>query len=433
MPNFAQIEAGGVTPVKGGGKTIVDPGRRRVLRRPRHDLRRHQHRQARPAEHRPRQPGRRQGRRRRLQHQVVRPAGARARGHARRQAGLGHERQERRGRRVVDDRAPQRLGARPRGGRSPCTKWVQVSRLGNPLINEVIIPIGKKDKFNRTSPANDAQNFGSFALNPEPARLLNALFGLGVQETNRTDIVQALLTGVPGLTADRQEPGRGRHAQAQPGRAAGGEPEPLRRPRGRRGRVPERPPAGGRRGRHRAPRDRGRAAVAAKNVPLGDGVDQNDKPFRAQFPYVATRRATGSTAPQADRAAARPRAAAPDPVIPLGGARRSRRAPRRAISHDASPHLPPPASPRARDRCSRSRARSPSSRFAAATSARRAGGADRLRRRRPPRREHRRRDRAPPGRRAPRRAARGAARRRVPRRRRARPATPASTCAPTAC
>ena len=64
--------------------------------------------------------------------------------------------------------------------------WVQVSRLGNPLINEVIIPIGMKDKFNATSPANDAKNFGRFALNPEPARILNALFGLGVQETNRT-------------------------------------------------------------------------------------------------------------------------------------------------------------------------------------------------------------------------------------------------------
>src|ERR671920_2585857 len=62
------------------------------------------------------------------------------------------------------------------------------------------IPISQKDRFNRTSPANDAANFGKYALNPEPARLLNALFGLGVKESDRTDIVQALLTGVPGLT-----------------------------------------------------------------------------------------------------------------------------------------------------------------------------------------------------------------------------------------
>ena len=116
---------------------------------------------------------------------------------------------------------------RRRGGRD--NDWVQVSRLGNPLINEVIIPIGKKDKFNATSPSNDLKNFGTFALNPEPARLLNALFDLGVKENNRTDIVQALLTGVPGLTQISQEPGARRHAQAQPRRAAEREPQPLRR------------------------------------------------------------------------------------------------------------------------------------------------------------------------------------------------------------
>ena len=63
-----------------------------------------------------------------------------------------------------------------RHGKRHGSRWVQVSRLGNPLINEVIIPIGKKDKFNRTSPADDLKNFGKYALNPEPARLLNALF-----------------------------------------------------------------------------------------------------------------------------------------------------------------------------------------------------------------------------------------------------------------
>ncbi len=80
---------------------------------------------------------------------------------------------------------------RHKGKRHVQASWVQVSRLGNPLINEVIIPIGLKDKFNRTSPADDAANFGAGALAPEPARLLNALFNLGVKETDRTDIVQA--------------------------------------------------------------------------------------------------------------------------------------------------------------------------------------------------------------------------------------------------
>ena len=128
---------------------------------------------------------------------------------------------QRRRRRVGDHRAATRVGARATTARgTSSSNWVQVSRLGNPLINEVIIPIGQKDKFNRTSPADDAKNFGKYALNPEPARLLNALFNLGVKETNRTDIVQALLTGVPGLTQIGNNPAPGRHAQAQPRRAA---------------------------------------------------------------------------------------------------------------------------------------------------------------------------------------------------------------------
>src|SRR5439155_16688905 len=78
--------------------------------------------------------------------------------------------------------------------------WVQVSRLSNPLVNEVVIPLGQKDRFNRTKPQNDAANYGKFVVNPELAKLMNALFNLGVKETNRTDIVTTLLTGVPGVT-----------------------------------------------------------------------------------------------------------------------------------------------------------------------------------------------------------------------------------------
>src|SRR5215468_7815404 len=50
-------------------------------------------------------------------------------------------------------------------------EWVQVSRLGMPLVNEVVIPLAKKDRFNASDPLNDAQ-FASFVLNPEPAALI---------------------------------------------------------------------------------------------------------------------------------------------------------------------------------------------------------------------------------------------------------------------
>src|SRR4051794_26156188 len=59
--------------------------------------------------------------------------------------------------------------------------FVQVSRLGNPLINEAVIPIGQKDFFNSQTPADDAKNFGAYVVKPELAHLLNVLYpGLNV-------------------------------------------------------------------------------------------------------------------------------------------------------------------------------------------------------------------------------------------------------------
>src|SRR5919197_6741266 len=84
--------------------------------------------------------------------------------------------------------------------------YVQVSRLGNPLVNEVVIPLKDKDKFNRTKPADDAANYGQYVVEPEVAKLLNALFGLGVKETDRSDIVLALLQGIPGLNQQTGKP-----------------------------------------------------------------------------------------------------------------------------------------------------------------------------------------------------------------------------------
>ena len=88
---------------------------------------------------------------------------------------------------------------RRQGARAQRNRFVQVSRLGNPLVNEVVIPLGQKDRFNRTTPEHDAANYGKFVLKPELAAILNALFGVNAPENNRTDIVQALLQGIPNL------------------------------------------------------------------------------------------------------------------------------------------------------------------------------------------------------------------------------------------
>ena len=169
-------------------------------------------------------------------------------------------------------------------------RWVQVSRLGNPLINEVIIPIGQKDKFNRTSPADDLKNFGTYALNPEPARLLNALFKLGVKESGRTDIVQALLTGIPGLTQIGSNPAPADTLKLNLGVAPTASPSRFG--------VLANDLAGFPNGRRLADdvTDIELRVIAGallkpeqggKQIPLGDGVDQNDKAFRSSFPYVA--------------------------------------------------------------------------------------------------------------------------------------------------
>jgi hypothetical protein len=80
---------------------------------------------------------------------------------------------------------------------------VQVSRLGNPLVNEVLIPLKAKDKFNATQPKNDGANFSNFIVNPGnsqgPAALIPLLNGVtGCTPTNgRMDLDLALLKGIP--------------------------------------------------------------------------------------------------------------------------------------------------------------------------------------------------------------------------------------------
>jgi Domain of unknown function (DUF4331) len=78
--------------------------------------------------------------------------------------------------------------------------WVQVSRLGNPLVNEVVIPVGQKDRWNSSSPRNDSQFLDRYT-SPELAGLVNFLYPAlpDAPTGGRDDLVAVLLTGVPGL------------------------------------------------------------------------------------------------------------------------------------------------------------------------------------------------------------------------------------------
>ncbi len=79
--------------------------------------------------------------------------------------------------------------------------WVQVSRLGMPLVNEVVIGLPDKDKFNASMPSGDGQ-FIDYVTNPTlPALLEIALNAPGIAPTNfpRNDLVTTFLTGIPGV------------------------------------------------------------------------------------------------------------------------------------------------------------------------------------------------------------------------------------------
>jgi hypothetical protein len=144
--------------------------------------------------------------------------------------------------------------------------FIQVSRLGWPLVNEVIVPLKDKDKYNRTSPADDVANFGAYILDPEVPKLLNLVLGAGCPDApsgGRLDIVGLL--GPNGtmpadmlrinITADQTNA----HSHFPNGRALADDVTDTL------------------------------LTVACNNGgAIGDGVNANDLPFSAAMPYLAS-------------------------------------------------------------------------------------------------------------------------------------------------
>ncbi|MDY7087909.1 MAG: DUF4331 domain-containing protein [Actinomycetota bacterium] len=75
---------------------------------------------------------------------------------------------------------------------------VQVSRLGNPLVNEVVVPAGLKDAFNSLSPDKDAgiPAVVKRVTDPELPRLIEQIYGVKAPATPRNDLVEIFLTGI---------------------------------------------------------------------------------------------------------------------------------------------------------------------------------------------------------------------------------------------
>jgi len=162
--------------------------------------------------------------------------------------------------------------------------WVQVSRLGNPLINEVVIPTGLKDKWNRLSPSQDNQ-FVQYYRTPILAAVINKLYNLGVPETNRDDLVQVLLTGIPNVTFTGNTPADELRINLSVPVTPAGKVSRL----GVLGGDNQGWPNGRRLGDDVV--DIAEQAVGGflvgHKLPLGDGVDSGDSQAMSTFPYVA--------------------------------------------------------------------------------------------------------------------------------------------------
>jgi hypothetical protein len=168
------------------------------------------------------------------------------------------------------------------------TGFTQVHRMGNPLIDDLIIPLGSKDAWSMSQPAKDS-NFSASYSDPQLARVFNAIYGINIPTPPRTDLLP-LTTYAPPIAA--------------PGTKAGPTADLLRlntgvapTPEGSRRRLGllAGDGAGFPNGR-RVSDDvtdimmrvmAGILAGPTYNYPIGDGVNTNDVPFQETFPYVA--------------------------------------------------------------------------------------------------------------------------------------------------
>ena len=83
------------------------------------------------------------------------------------------------------------------GDRDNSSRFIQVARMGNPLVNELIIPTNMKDKWNATDAEEEAE-FTQFYCNPAVTTALNLVFQTNFPTTNREDLINALLRYSPG-------------------------------------------------------------------------------------------------------------------------------------------------------------------------------------------------------------------------------------------
>jgi hypothetical protein len=157
--------------------------------------------------------------------------------------------------------------------------WVQVSRLGNPLVNEVVIPLKLKDAFNALEPVNDAAALSGVTAPPYSTQgdiplvqdpilgfYIEALYGIDVPDAPRNDLVEIYLTGIPGVNQPQ--------GTVQPA-------ELLRL-------NTDTPGASWPNGRSVGDDVIDISLTAVAGTELTDGANENDVPYLQRFPYLGT-------------------------------------------------------------------------------------------------------------------------------------------------
>ncbi len=167
--------------------------------------------------------------------------------------------------------------------------WVQVSRLGNPLVNEVVIPVGLKDAFNALEPRNDAtvQPAVDKVLKPEVPKLIEAIYGIPAPAEPRYDLFRVFLKGLEGLN----RPANGVRPAEMLRLNTSTPPATTENRLGVIGGDSAGFPNGRRLGDDVVDIAlqvmEGAVRTGTLNPSLTDAVDENDLAFRTAFPYVA--------------------------------------------------------------------------------------------------------------------------------------------------
>lgn len=169
--------------------------------------------------------------------------------------------------------------------------YVQVSRLGMPLVNEAVVPAGLKDAFNALPPVKDATvpEVVAKVNDPEVPKLIEAIYGIPAPEAPRDDIFSIFLTGIKGLNMPQGKVQPAEMLRLNTSIAPAAEPNRLG--------VLGGDTAGFPNGRRladdvvdieiQALEGAVRTGEIVQALATGDVVDENDLPFSETFPYLA--------------------------------------------------------------------------------------------------------------------------------------------------